>query len=65
MSNKKDARDLGILTQNYDLSRERSKEPHFYLVQHEVVTHASNGKRKAVDMYKMRLWLHVKVHYME
>ena len=55
MSNKKDARDLGILTQNYDLSRERSKEPHFYLVQHEVVTHASNGKRKAVDMYKMRL----------
>ncbi len=55
MRNKKDVKELGILTQEYDLSRERSREPQFYLVQHEVVTHASNGKRKAVDMYKMRL----------
>ncbi len=55
MSNKKDTKELGILTQDYDLSRERSKEPHFYLVQHQVITHASNGKRKGVDMYKMRL----------
>jgi len=55
MSIKKDAQGLSLLSQEYDLGRERSREPHFYLVQHEVVTHASNGKRKAVDMYKMRL----------
>ncbi len=55
MSNKKDARELDILTKEYDLGGTRSREPQFYLIQHEVVTHASNGKRKAVDMYKMRL----------
>jgi hypothetical protein len=55
MSNKKDAKELDILTKDYDLSGARSSEPQFYLVQHEVVTHASNGKRKAVDMYKIRL----------
>ena len=55
MSNKKDAKELDILTKDYDLSGARSSEPQFYLVQHEVVTHASNGKRKAVDRYKMRL----------
>ena len=55
MSNRKYAKELDILTKEYDLGGARSREPQFYLVQHEVATHASNGKRKAVDMYKMRL----------
>lgn len=55
MSDKKDAKELDILTKEYDFSGTRSSETQFYLVQHEVVTHTSNGKRKAVDIYKMHL----------
>ncbi len=55
MSNKKDTKELDILTKEYNLCGVRSSEPQFYLIQHEVVTHTSNGKLKNIDTYKMRL----------
>ena len=55
MSNKKNAKELDILAKEYNLCGVRSSEPQFYLVQHEVITHTSNGKPKLIDNYKMRL----------
>ena len=55
MSNKKDAIELEILTKEYNLCGIRSSEPQLYLIQHEVVTHKSNGKPKTIDTYNMRL----------
>ncbi len=55
MSNKKNANELDILAKEYNLCGVRSSEPQFYLVQHEVITHTSNGKPKLIDNYKMRL----------
>lgn len=43
------------LLQEYDLGGERSEEPQYYIAQHGVVAHASDGKPKRVDNYKLHL----------
>ena len=55
MSKKSDSQEMSILSKEYNLGRKRTSEPYFYLVQHEVVTHGSNGKLKSIDTYKMHL----------
>ena len=49
------SQEMSIFSKEYNLGRERKREPRFYLVQHEVATHGSNGKPKSIDTYKMRL----------
>lgn len=43
------------LIQEYDLGRERSEETQYYIGQYEVSMHASNGRLKRVDNYKLHL----------
>jgi hypothetical protein len=44
-----------ILTQEYDLGGERSRETHTFQVQTEVVTRSSSGKLKSTDLYLQHL----------
>jgi hypothetical protein len=44
-----------ILTQQYDLGKERSLEPQYYHMDVEIITRASDGSRANVETYSMRL----------
>ncbi len=44
-----------ILTQQYDLGKERSLEPQYYHMDVEIITRASDGSRANVEIYSMRL----------
>ncbi|MFC1739785.1 hypothetical protein ACFL1G_12175 [Planctomycetota bacterium] len=44
-----------ILTQQYDLGKERYCEPQYYHMDIEIITRASNGTRANVETYSMRL----------
>ena len=46
---------LNAVSQEYDLSRERSEEPHFYRVQSNVIAYADDGSRTSVDAYTLNL----------
>ncbi len=44
-----------ILTQKYDLGRERSSEPQYYHMDVEIITRASDGSKAKIETYSMRL----------
>ena len=44
-----------ILSQQYDLSKERSLEPQYYHMDVEIIIRASDGSRAKVETYSMRL----------
>jgi hypothetical protein len=44
-----------ILTQQYDLGKERSSEPQNYHMDVEIITRASDGSRAKIETYSMRL----------
>ena len=46
---------LNAVLQEYDLSGERSEQPHFYHVQSKVVAYADDGSQTSVDVYTLNL----------
>ena len=47
--------DDSILTQQYDLGRERSSGPQYYHMDVEIITRASDGSKAKIETYSMRL----------
>ncbi len=48
--------------QEFDLAGERSQQTQFYAMQNEVITHALDGKRTGMDLYKLYLkWIPAKL----
>lgn len=53
MKNKIKTSGTGIFSKKYNFSGKRSEKPQYFIVEFEVFSHASNGKRKNIDIYKL------------
>ena len=55
MKNRIETHGADIFSKKYDFSNKRSEKTQYFIVEFEVFGHASNGKCKNIDFYKLSL----------